>query len=185
MAKRSGLKIALIVIGICAGLGILTVLVCAGSGYYWFKSNVPEMRETGRRAYEEGVAFAATHTQSECLDEGFRRHDGCGQGMEIMCRAEARMFLERCLADASETPGICDGVPAPTEIMAGATWAARFCAEHGRGNDQQCGNFVRAVVEHCGRVARQSASPLGGAQDPGTAESPAAAGAQGGTEPAE
>ncbi len=148
--KRSGLKIALIIIGVCLGLGLLTVLLCVGSGVYWFNKNAPEMRETGQRANDEALAFAPGHTQSDCIDEGFRKHDACGAGMAIMCRAETRIFLRRCMELATETPGVCDGVPGPTEIMPGARWSMEYCRERGHGADQQCGNFVRGVIEYCG-----------------------------------
>lgn len=149
MAKRSGLKIALIIIGVCCVLALVAGLVCVGSGVVWFRNKAPELRETGQRATSEADAFAQGHTQSDCIDEGFRRHDACGAGMAFMCRTETRIFLRRCLAAATPTPGTCDGVPGATEIMAGASWSIQYCRDHGHGNDQQCTNFVRGIVEYC------------------------------------
>ncbi len=151
MAKRSGLKIVLIVLGVIVGLGVVGIGACVLSGYFWFQSNVPELRATGERMTREAREYAAAHTQSECIEEGFRRNDTCGTGMEVMCRTEARIFVDRCLTEATETPGLCEGVPPPMEIMQGATWALQYCHDHGHGQDRHCSNFVRAIVEYCGR----------------------------------
>lgn len=151
MAKRSGLKIVLIIVGVVAALGLLGTGLCVLSGYLWFQNNAPALREAGQRGQSDALAFAAGHTQSECIDEGFRHHDACGTELALTCRAETRIFVDQCLRQASPTPGLCEGVPAPTAIMEGATWAVQYCRDHGRPNDQQCANFVRAIVEYCGR----------------------------------
>lgn len=148
----SALKIVLIVLAAVVGLGLLGVLVCVGSGYLWVQQNAPALREGAEHARSEAQSFAAGHSQADCMEEGLRRHDTCGQGMAISCRTQARIFTDICLDEATPTPGLCDGVPPPMEIMAGAQWAVRYCADHGRAQDQQCGNFVRALVEHCGRA---------------------------------
>lgn len=150
--KSSGLKIVLIVLAVIVGTGLLAVVACVGSGYFWVKRNAPELMEAAEQARADAETYAATATQNECVDEGLRRHDACGQGMALSCRTQARVFTDFCLRQASATPGLCDGVPSPTEIMAGASWARRYCDERGRVGDQHCPNFVRAVVEHCGRV---------------------------------
>jgi hypothetical protein len=151
---RSGLKIALIIVGICMTLGCVVVLLCVGSGYFWVQNKVPEMREAGQRANDQAIAFAQGHTQSDCIDEGFRRHDACGAGIAMMCRTETRIFLERCLVEAAPTPGTCEGVPGPREFMEGARWSRQYCLDHGHGSDEQCVNFVRGLIDHCARVAQ-------------------------------
>jgi hypothetical protein len=121
-------------------------------GATWVKSNLPEMQRRGQRGQQQAAEFANGHTQQECIDEGFRRHDACGAGMEIMCRAEVRIFIDQCLRQAQETPGVCDAVPPPNEIMRSATWQLQYCRDHGHINDQNCSNYVaRPIVEYCGR----------------------------------
>jgi hypothetical protein len=147
--KKSPWRTVLIVFGIGAALAACTVGGCLLFGYSWFQENLPAMREAGERGQSSAREFAATHTQAECIDEGFVHHDACGTGMEIMCRAEARVFLTECLRQATPTPGICDGVPPRTEIMATANWAVAYCRDHGHAHDQQCGNFVAGITEYC------------------------------------
>jgi hypothetical protein len=151
MAKRSPWKIVLVVLGVVFLLGMLAVGVCVFSGVFWFKENVPAMREAGERAQGEATQFAVGHTQSECVDEGLRRHDNCGAGMALVCRTEVRLFLDGCLRQATPSPGLCEGVPAATEVMRSANWGAQYCRDHGRPNDQQCPNVVRAIVDYCQR----------------------------------
>lgn len=147
--KTSALKIVLIVLAVLVGLGVLGAAICIGSGYFWFQANAPELMQGAEQARSEAETFAATATQTDCVDEGFRRHDTCGAGMALSCRTSARIFTDVCLDRATPVAGFCDGVPGATEIMAGATWAASYCADQGRGQDQHCGNFVRSIVEHC------------------------------------
>lgn len=149
--KRGPWTIVLVVLGAIILLGVCAVGGCVLFGYSWFQENLPAMEEAGNRARADGQAFAAAHTQAECIDEGFVHHDRCGTGMEIMCRAEARIFLTECLRNATPTPGLCDDVPPQTEIMDSANWAVAYCRSRGRAQDQQCGNFVAGITEHCTR----------------------------------
>lgn len=148
-ARSSGTRKALIILAALAGAGLLACLVCGVSGWLWLQGKAGEMREIGVRVGEEAAEFAATHTQADCLDESLRRSEACGSPMEIMCHAEANAFLRFCLAAASTTPGLCDGVPPASDIMAGAEWAAAYCAEIGRAQDPSCPRLVGAVVQHC------------------------------------
>lgn len=147
--RRSGLRILLVVFAAGAGLSVLGCAVCAFSGYLWVDRNAESFRESGARIEGEAAAFAASHTQGECVDEGLARDGRCGDPMAIMCHAEARVFVSRCLATAAPTPELCDGVPPPTEIMAGAHWSVAECSRRGHAGDQQCGQLMRAIVEHC------------------------------------
>jgi hypothetical protein len=152
--KTSALKIVLIVFAVLIGLGVLGGALCIGSGVYWFQQNAPELRENATQGRDEGRTYAAIHSQNECIDEGFRRHDTCGGGMALACRTQVRVFTDVCLAEATPSAGLCDGVPGATEIMAGGQWAADYCRGRGRAGDAQCPNLVRSIVEHCARVRR-------------------------------
>jgi hypothetical protein len=146
----NNLRIVLIVLAVIAVAALLGCGLCFGGMYFWVDQNADRLRESGQRVMAEAESFAASHSQDECIDEGLRRKDACGSGMEVICNAEAGIFLRRCLEAAAPTPGLCDGVPPPGEIMAGATWAVGYCAARGRSGDQQCAQFVRAIVEYCG-----------------------------------
>lgn len=153
-APSGGTKKALIVFAAFAGAGLLGCVVCGVSGWLWLQSQAGEMREMGVRVQQEAAEFAASHDQLECRDEALRRSDACGAPREILCHAGTGVFLRSCLAAATPTPGLCDGVPAGTDIMAGAQWTATHCAELGRAQDASCPQLVRAIVDHCAIAAQ-------------------------------
>lgn len=146
--RGSGLRTLGIVFAVFGGLTLLGCLACGLSGYFWFEQNAAGMREMGERMEAEANTFASGHSQEECVEDGLRRGDLC-QDLEIMCHAQASVFLRRCIDQANPTPGFCDGVPPPTAIMPSAQWALSYCASHGRSGDQQCPQLVRGVLEHC------------------------------------
>lgn len=147
--KGSGLRSLLVVFAIGAGVMLLGCLACGVYGYFWIDQNAAGLREVGVRAQGEADTFAASHTQAECLEDGFRRRDLCGDEMAIMCQAEAGVFVRRCIDVATPTPGLCEGVPPPDDIAAAVHWALAYCAQLGRAQDRQCPQFVRPIMEHC------------------------------------
>lgn len=148
-APSSATKKALIVLAALAGAGLLGCLVCGVSGWLWVQDKAGEMREMGVRVGNEATEFAASHAQADCLDESFRRSEACGSPAEIMCHAEVNAFLRFCLAAASTTPGLCDGVPPADDIVGSAQWAGAHCAELGRAQDPSCPRLVSGLVYHC------------------------------------
>lgn len=153
-ASSSGTKKVLVFFAVLAGASLLACLVCGVSGWLWLESKAGEMREMGVRIEGEAAEFAAAHTQEECRDEALRRSDACGPATEIMCHAEVGVFFRRCLGAATPSPALCEGVPPIDDIMGGAQWAAGYCAQLGRPQQQGCPQLVRAIVEHCAQSAR-------------------------------
>ncbi|MDQ3034458.1 MAG: hypothetical protein M3Y87_18765 [Myxococcota bacterium] len=148
-APPNRFKNVLIVLAVLGVLGLLGCVACGIGGYFWAQQTAGEMRVSGVRIQAEAEAFAAGHTQSECVDESLLRSDACGEEMAIMCHAEAGVFLRRCAERATPTPGFCDGVPRADEIMQGATWSVAYCTQLGRRDDPRCPQLVRGVVELC------------------------------------
>lgn len=147
--KSGGVRTLVIVFAVFGAVTLLGCLACAVGGYFWVDQNAAGLREMGERVQAEASSFAATHSQEECVVDALRRDDACGEQLEIMCHAEAGVFMRACLGQATPTPGLCDGVPGPDEIMAGAQWAVAECARRGRTGDQQCAQLMRGLVEHC------------------------------------
>jgi hypothetical protein len=148
MAMTEGNKrVAWILAGIC-GFGLLVCIVCGIGGALRFSSFVGEVQEQAETTTAEASAFARTHDQIECRDEGLRRKDACNP-MDFGCAAQVPIFMDSCMREATPTPGFCDGVPRPTEIMATATWATAQCTALGRAGDQQCPQAMQSIQRVC------------------------------------
>lgn len=155
-SSGSRTRTALIVLAAIAALGLAACLACGVGGWLWLERTAGEMRETGARVEGEAQTFAAAHTQAECVDESLRRNDLCAGDTDVMCRAQAGVFLRRCIDRAAPSPGLCDGTPRIDDIMGRAEWAVGHCRRVGRGADRSCPQLVGPIVEHC--AARAPAS---------------------------
>ena len=130
----------------CGSIVVLAIVV-VGIGAYWFSSNKDRLVAMGKQASLEAAAFAASHSQDDCVDEGLKKIDACDG---ILCEGGAKAFTDMCIHEASPTPGLCDGVPAPTEILKAARWIQGQCGKHGRGQgDPKCSRLVQSVVTAC------------------------------------
>lgn len=163
----SGAKLAVVVacliVGACA--------VCVGAsvvGGYWVKSQAPGLMDDARNATQEARAFAQGRAQSDCVAEGLRRNDACGD-MEIRCQVRVSTFLHACLRAAAATPGFCDSVPPSSAVMPSAQWRAEYCAAQGRANNRRCPNLMGSVQGYCDRPGPLPAAPFGPATTDGGA----------------
>jgi hypothetical protein len=143
------LKVILIIVAI----GVFGLMAIGLGGYWWFKSNRGRFEEMGKRAKADAAQFAAAHDGAQCLQEALRRLD---RADGIMAEAEVRVFLSSCMAEARESPGMCDGVPPDGEIMRSATWAVSKCTQLGRSGNP-CSRLVKEIQEHCDKRGQQPA----------------------------
>jgi hypothetical protein len=123
----------------CGGLLLLGVV-------YWFNQNKDKLVSMGKEANESAAAFAAGHTQSDCVDEALRKVDACDG---ILCESGQGLFVTGCLRQATPVQGFCDGVPAPGQIMDTATWVREQCVRRNRPNDQRCARLMQHVPKSC------------------------------------
>ncbi len=147
-----------IIIAVVVGFFLLAGGTCV-AGYMWIDKNAGKLKEEAKRIQAEAGEFAAAHEQRECLDESMTKSDACEGGAlgGAMCRGKVAAFLQECLRHARETPGLCDGVPAPDAILELSKWSVQRCVDMGRAGDQPCAQLVSKVAAHCAiRAARTS-----------------------------
>ncbi len=142
-----------VILGTIFVAGGVVCLVCGVFGAFRAQEWAAQIQADAQVTIPQADEFARTHDQAACRDEGLHRSDLCGV-TDLSCFTQASVFLDRCLQSCAPTPGFCDGVPAQTEIMASATWAAAQCAQLGRVQDQRCTSMVQAIQRTCARAAR-------------------------------
>jgi len=134
--------ILLIAFGVLSLIGVAAI----GAVVWWAASNKDRILAEGKETMQEAQAYAQTHEQHECVDEGLRRLAKCSG---IMCEANTKVFVSACIQQAESTAGFCDGVPPKGKILETSRWCVAECQRRGRGNDQRCARLVQAVPEAC------------------------------------
>jgi len=133
------------VLGVFAIIGVIAITALL----FWLKDAAEEMLvnvETDLPAQaEEGVRFAATHSASECLQEGMNRALPCGT-LELTCQLSATVFGQSCLESAPPDPTVCTGVPDAASPMAMSRWVQDRCASEGHAESSQCMGYYQTVV---------------------------------------
>ena len=98
---------------------------------------------------EEGVEFAATHRQTECVDEGLRRVVPCG-AIEVTCIMRGSLFGQSCLDAANPDPALCADVPVSNGSFGLGEWAQQECRDRGHADSTSCvGFFSQTVGAYC------------------------------------
>lgn len=88
-------------------------------------------------------------TGAGCADESLRRAGACGR-LDLGCQAAANMFAAGCLAVTGRDEHLCEEVPAPTRVLAGARWERRWCEAAGVAG-VACEPIARTVRGYCHR----------------------------------
>jgi hypothetical protein len=109
-----------------------------------------DMKAKGDAAKAEGIAFAANKDQEGCIAEALVRATQQPE-LEFMYHAGNSVFLVSCLGAAAPVPGLCDGVPAPGEILDSVNWRIQACTARGYTDtdDQRCHRLLDGVQRHC------------------------------------
>ncbi len=148
----SGLAKGLIITGVV--VFILVVLV-AGVGVYLVATRGPELIEKSKQTIAEGEEFGRATDNQGCLTESLKRYKhNPGMGTAI----SVELFLTSCLRASKDTPGFCDGVPKPTELMNSIAWRINKCTAEGMANDTYCQQIFGQVQTFCEsrRLGRES-----------------------------
>lgn len=142
-----GVKIALAIVTVCV-LFVGGLIVAAG---YWFEQNKEQLRAQGVAMEQEAQAFGEGHDNQACHDESLARLGACAEGelTDIVCKAMAKMFLQKCLPVSQPTPGFCDDVPAGDGLMDGALWAVAACESQPEGQRQACARHMQVMRDYC------------------------------------
>jgi hypothetical protein len=138
----------------CFGIVALLVIAAIAGFALWLNANKGRLAEMAKESEQAAQAYGAEHDQEECLGEGLRKIDVCDG---IMCRANAKVFTERCIIHARPTSGFCDGVPATGEIMKTVAYCQNQCTKRGRKpDDQNCSQIMQAVAPACARISART-----------------------------
>jgi hypothetical protein len=138
-------KVVKVLLLLAAG-GLVFLGALGIGGALWWKNNKARLMEGSAKAMEEGEAFGATHSDAECLDEAFRRlPDVDGLTGEV----KNNLFFDACLKKGRETPGFCQDVPKPGDILGSVKWQLATCARRHHINDQRCSRALNPVQKHC------------------------------------
>ena len=115
----------------------------------WVSRGGSGVMQQALNADTEGKRLGALVDARACVDTAFAHH-ARGDGRTLMGVVAERILLENCLNASRPTAGLCDSVPAVTELMRGATWGARLCHER-RLEDMYCPQLPQELLAYCGR----------------------------------
>jgi hypothetical protein len=94
---------------------------------------------------EEGVRFAAAHSQADCVDEGLRQVVSCG-ALELTCIMQGSLFGQACLDAANPDPELCANVPVAGGSFGLGDWAQQECRDRGHADSTSCISFFGQTV---------------------------------------
>jgi hypothetical protein len=136
-----GGKIALGIVG-----GILALLIIVGgAGAYFVYRYGREAVEAGKKHLAEGEEFGLKTDNAGCLREALARQKQDGS---LTATISNKLFLSSCLLSSRPTPGFCDNVPPPGEIIKSAQWTLSKCTEAGL-QGHNCNTLFQTVQKHC------------------------------------
>ena len=136
----------IITISICL---ILLIIGVVGAGVYWWSAHGRQMVEAGGNAVKEGTEVGKKTDNQGCLDQTLTRYKASpGLGGTI----SSNLFLVGCLESSTPTPGFCDDVPRPNDIMRTASWQIQKCKEAGLPSDPYARQIFAVVQQHCEKV---------------------------------
>lgn len=140
-------KVVLVVILVGFLLLVAGVVIFAR----WMKSQGARLQEQGKVAIAEAEAFGKGKDGEACVAEALNRLK-TAEG--FIGEAKTKVFLQHCLQAATVPPAMCEGVPAPTELMKTAQWTLDECARRGFPNNQRCARLIGALQVHCAMAKR-------------------------------
>lgn len=151
--RRSPAKTVAIILGVVVAL----VLVCGGTGLFfakrWAVSALGDMEAQAEQTRGEAGTYGASHSQADCLAEGFRRGPDACTDLDVPCTVDAAVFLDTCLQVAPADPATCAGVPSLSEPVQAGVWVADACAERGYANRNACTQLLQnGLIRYCDRV---------------------------------
>jgi hypothetical protein len=100
---------------------ILALLLCGGIayGYYWSHHYGRALVAKSNVMMQAGRAFGAKSDNIACLEEAKTRFQSDNT---IRGKIGAGMFLSGCLKSSAPSPGFCDSVPPPSDILKCVKW---------------------------------------------------------------
>ena len=125
----------LCVLGVLGGVGVWWAMAKLEDSFSAMEDEIPQIAE-------EAAAFAATHNQDECIDEGLSKALVCGQ-IDIGCMIKSSLFGASCLEAAVADPTLCVDVPRQDEPFAMSSWLQEECSRRGHPDSSQCVQYLQ------------------------------------------
>ena len=100
----------LVAFGVLSLIGVAAI----GAVVWWAASNKDRTLAEGKETMRKAQAYAQTHEQHECVDEGLRKLANCSG---ITCEANTKVFVPACIQQAERTSGFCDGALPKGKIL--------------------------------------------------------------------
>jgi hypothetical protein len=138
----SWLKIVLAILAVLFAL----FLVVGFIGFRYLQAHKDEWVAQGKKAQQEGEAFAAGKEATQCVDEAVRQIAGCNG---LPCEIRVRLFLGGCLGKATPSAQLCANVPHRSEVIRSAKWSLDECAQRGLPNNPPCTRLMQEVQRYC------------------------------------
>jgi hypothetical protein len=139
------MSLAAKVIVTMVGCLVLFVVGAIGIGAVLWSRHGHDLLEAGGRQYEQGLAFGRQSDEAACLDAALTRYKG-NRGMTGSLAAG--VFVGACWQRSRPTPGFCDGVPKPLDLLRAARWQTEQAKK--AGIDEHFGGQIFAHLRnHC------------------------------------
>jgi hypothetical protein len=155
--RKRTVKVLLIIGAAIIGVIILGVAGLAGAGYYWWRHNGESLKASVRAAMAEGETAGRRTNEQGCFDQAsVRIASRPGITQMIQNQIQNQTFVTTCLSVAQPTPGLCDGVPGPLEIMKSVKWKMARCSATLDANARnQCQQLTGVLQNHCAERRRE------------------------------
>ena len=132
----------LIVIFAC---GFVLVILAVATAAYWWSHHSRELFQKAETRFSEGTEYGKKTDNQGCLSEALSRYR---QDRGLTGSLSANLFLRGCLESSRPTPGFCDNVPRPFDILKSAQYQAKECKEAGL-SDSYCSQIFSQVQQYC------------------------------------
>ncbi len=134
-----------IVISLCV---LLLIIGVVGAGVYWWSQHGRQAVEAAGNAMKEGTEAGKKTDNQGCVDQALSRYK---KNQGFTGAISTNLFLLGCLDGSSPTPGFCDDVPRPNEIMKSASWQMQKCKDAGVPADPYFRQIFSGVQQYCER----------------------------------
>ena len=131
-------------------VGILTIFAgTIGTGLALSKVGVraDDWLARNLRVHDTAQAWGEGSTERACVAEGVRRSGGCHR-LSVGCMTATNLFTIGCMEVAEPSPGLCEGVPDPLNVLRSARWQLDWCEQMGSPGEG-CVAIARTVQRRC------------------------------------
>ena len=139
MSLAAKVVIAIVVTFVLVGIGVV------GLGAYLWTHHGSGLLDAASKQYDQGQAFGQQTDEAGCLDQALVRVKANSGATGSMA---ASVFARACWNASRPTPGFCDGVPKPLEVLRAVRWQAEQTRKAGV-DDQFGGQIFAAQRRYC------------------------------------